>query len=89
MTVAASRPLPGWSRDRDAEHVAWFLTTVAPHLRDGVRPTDIRQTLGCHLSYAIKIKHALTIPHPRHFRALAELATIEYPFRDASDLECP
>jgi hypothetical protein len=41
------------------------------------------------LSYAIKIKHALTIPHPRHFRALAELATIEYPFRDASDLECP
>jgi hypothetical protein len=79
MPVAAWRRLPGWSKERDAELVAWFVSTVAPRLRS-IRPTDIRQALGCGTTYAIEIKHGKRVPHPRLCHALATLANVEYPF---------
>jgi hypothetical protein len=46
MPVAAWRRADGWSRERDGELVAWFVSTVAPRLHS-LRPSDIRRALGC------------------------------------------
>jgi hypothetical protein len=78
MPVAAWRRLPGWSRERDAEHVAWFVSTVVPRLHS-LRPSDIRRALGCGGTYAIAIRRGARVPHPRLFRQLAGVAGVACP----------
>ena len=78
MPVAAWRRLPGWSRERDAEHVAWFVSTVVPRLHS-LRPSDIRRALGCGGTYAIAIRRGARVPHPRLFRKLAGVAGVACP----------
>lgn len=39
LSFADWRRSPGWSRERDAEHVAWFVSTVAPAYARSVLPT--------------------------------------------------
>jgi hypothetical protein len=59
VPVAAWCRLPRWSRERDAELTAWYVSTVAPRLRS-IRPSDIRRMLGC--------GGGSRVPHPRLIR---------------------
>jgi hypothetical protein len=70
---------PEWSSARDGEMRKWFVAVLLPRLRD-VRSTAIRQITRLDASYAVAIKHARKIPHPRFYRVLAELVGVEYPF---------
>jgi hypothetical protein len=78
MPVAAWRRVDGWSRERDGELVAWFVSTVAPRLHS-LRPSDIRRALGCCGTYAIAIRRGARVPHPRLIRQLAGVAGVAYP----------
>jgi CRISPR-associated protein Cas1 len=78
ISFSAWRALPGWSRSRDAEMRAWFTAKVQPRLKD-VRPRDISHELHCCTGYAISLRLAARVPHPRLYRAIAALVGVEWP----------
>jgi hypothetical protein len=79
VTLSEWQQQPGWSRERDRTMQGWYLSEILPRLK-AVRPMTIGKVLGVGTTYSIAIRFGRKTPSPRHYRALALLAGVEYPF---------
>ena len=80
MSLAAWRRQPGWSPAFDSTMLRWFREVLQPLLADA-RPAAIRDVTGLSGDYSFNLYKGRYIPHPRHYRLLAEVAGVEFPFK--------
>lgn len=73
--AAARAAFPPFPAEQQAAASAWYSETVQGRLADIPAATIARATGVTHLT-ASKWKRGISVPHPRHFAALAELAGV-------------
>jgi hypothetical protein len=59
--------------------IGWYKTSLKDAVAK-VRPAVIRDATGLSGDYSFNLYKGRYIPHPRHYRLLAEMAGVEYPF---------
>jgi hypothetical protein len=79
MSLAAWKRQPGWSPELDSTMLRWFRETLQPLLAN-TRPAAIRDATGLSGDYSFNLYKGRYTPHPRHYRLLAAVAGIGYPF---------
>jgi hypothetical protein len=73
------REQPGWSPARDAAMKKWYKAKVLPRMR-AVSAATIQKSIGAGQSSSFDIRFGRKVPHPRCYRTLAALVSVEYPY---------